>query len=416
MLTYFNLSLKEIFRRRRRSIYTFSGIALAALLVSFSYLVTSSLNNSFNRVLNEVGADIIVQAHGEPCVWAPVKLPTNLNPIAIEMLEKAKKIGGVKKASGILICWAFNGESGNLHPSVIAGVEPQERELGPSKLSQSEGSGNWMVKGRYLEDLDVYTTVLDYDFAKFLKADLGSRIYFGQDQFEVVGIMQAGRDARIAGAQAFIPLRTAQQMLKRGEVVDTIFVQLESSANPKRIVADLKKLFGENSSITTSLDFPAMVVGLSAFTNLFTLGMLIFIFIVSIGFSMRSISASVSERIKELCVMKAIGWTSKNLQNLIFIESLIIGFFGAIIGTSLGFLFSRFYLNSIKLRISDVLAAYPPCATTPVKLEVALSGTQFDIFVLIIVIASLTFFTAFSSIFVTWGLRKIECAKGIRSL
>ncbi|MDD5596237.1 MAG: ABC transporter permease, partial [Candidatus Omnitrophica bacterium] len=216
MLTYFNLSLKEITRRRRRSIYTFSGIALAALLVSFSYLVTSSLNNSFNRVLNEVGADIIIQAHGEPCVWAPVKLPTNLNPIVVEMLEKTKKINGIKKASGILICWAFNGENGNLHPSVIAGVEPQERELGPVKLSQTEGSGNWMVKGRYLKDLDVYTTVLDYDFAKFLKADLGSRIYFGQDQFEVVGIMQTGRDARIAGAQAFIPLRTAQQMLKRG--------------------------------------------------------------------------------------------------------------------------------------------------------------------------------------------------------
>jgi len=416
MLTYFNLSWKEISRRRRRALYTFSGIVLAGALLSFTFLVASSLKVSFGRVLTEVGADIVVQTHGEPCVWAPVKLPTNLNPIDAEMVDKARKIKGVKQASGVLICWAFNGEKGNLHPSVIAGVEPLERELGPARLSPTEGSGNYIVKGRYLNDLDTYAAVIDYDFAKFMKAGIGSKIYFGETQFEIVGILKTGRDARIAGAQAFIPLFTAQEMLKRGKVVDTIFVKLDTDADPRRAVGDLKKMFGEDSSITTSLDFPSMVIGLSAFTNLFTIGMLIFILIVGIGFSMRSIAASISERLKELSVMKAIGWTNRHVRNLILTESLIIGSLGSLLGTALGVFFSWEYLGSIRMRLSDVLAAYPPCSTTPPKLEVAALGLKLNILALVYIVAGLTVLIGIASITALRGLRKMECAQGMRSL
>lgn len=416
MLTYISLSWKEISRRRRRALYTFSGIVLAAALLSFTFLVASSLKSSFNSVLNKVGADIVVQTHGEPCVWAPVKLPTNLNPIPVEMIGKVKKIKGVKEAAGILICWAFNGEQGNLHPTVIAGVEPSEIELGPARLSPTEGSGNYIVKGRYLNAFDTYTTVMDYDFAKFMKAGIGSKIYFGETQFEIVGILKTGRDARIAGAQAFIPLRAAQEILKKGSVADTIFVKLETNADPGRAVRDLKTLFGENSSVTTSLDFPSMVIGLSVFTNLFTFGMLLFILVVSVGFSMRSISASVNERFKELCVMKAIGWTDRNVQNLILTESFIIGFIGSLFGTVLGVFLSWAYLDSITMRLSDVLAAYPPCSTTPPKLEVAVIGLKLDIILLGCIVAGLTILTCLAGIVVLKGLKKTECAQGMRSL
>jgi len=416
MLTYINLSLKEIIRRRRRALYTLSGIVLSGALLSFTFLVTSSLKSSFSRVLMGVGADIVVQTHGEPCVWAPVKLPTNLNPIPVEMVEKTRKIKGVKQASGILICWAFNGEEGNLRPSVIAGVEPWERELGPLKLSQTEGSGNWLAKGRYLNDIDVYASVIDYDFAKFMNTDVGSFIDFGDKKFEIVGIIKTGRDARIAGAQAFIPLRTAQELLKKGNIVDTIFVKLESDADSRRVSGELKRLFGETSSITTNLDFPSMVTGLSVFTNLFIWGMCIFIMIVSIGFSMRSISASISERFKEICVMKAVGWTNRSVRILFFVESLIIGLLGSMLGTGLGVMLAWGYVNSITLQLSEVLAAYPPCSIASSKFEIALSGIRIDIIALICIIAGLTLVSAIASIIVLRKLKKIECAEGIRRI
>jgi ABC-type lipoprotein release transport system permease subunit len=345
-----------------------------------------------------------------------VKLPTNLNPIPVGLVEKTRKIKGVNKVSGVLIAWAFDGEQGNLHPTVIAGVEPWERELGPLKLSQAQGaSGNILLKGRYLNDLDVYVVVLDYDFAKFLKADVGSTVILGGQKFTVQGIIQIGREARIAGAQAFMPLRTAQGMLKRGEVVDTVFVRLDSRSDTKRLTQQLRNLYGENASITTSLDFPATIAGLVTFTDMFMFGLLILIIFVALGFSLRSISAAIGERLKELCVMKAVGWLTAHIRNMLLVESLLIAFIGASLGVGLGSLFALSYINSVKLRLPEILVNYPPCASTPAKTELVISSPMQDIVVIMLgTVFILTILSGIASRIVSGNLKKIECAEGMR--
>jgi len=414
--TYINLALKEIIRRRRRTLYTMSGIILSAALLSSTFLVTLCLKSSFSNTLDSVGVDIVVQTHGDPCVWAPVKLPTNLNPIPVENIEKVKKIQGVKQASGILICWAFDGEEGNLHPAVIAGVEPWERDLGPMRMTEREGSGNWMVLGRYLNDLDVYAAVIDDDFAKFLNVGIGSFVPFGGNKFEVVGIIKTGREARIAGAQAFVPLRTAQELLKKGNVVDMIFVKLHNNADTKKIISELKNIFVKNSSVTTSYDFPVLVSGLSIFTNLFMFGILIFIVAVAIGFSMRSIAGSVSERIKEICIMKAVGWQNKNIRKVLLTEAFVTGFFSSAIGGASGFLFSMVYINSVSLQLPEYLINYPPCASTPAKIDVLITGSMPNAAIIVSIAVVLTLLCMLASLIASRGFKKLECAEGMRRI
>jgi ABC-type lipoprotein release transport system permease subunit len=417
LLTYLKLSWKEIARRRRRSFYTLSGIILSSTLLSATAGISISLKNSFARALTNVGADIVIQTHGEPCVWAPVKLPTNLNPIPVDLVEKARKVKGIDKVSSLLIVWAFDGEAGNIHPTVVAGVEPWERELGPLKLSQSEGLGNQLVKGRYLNDLDTYAVVLDYDFAKFLKADTDTGVILGGQEFKVVGIIRIGREARISGAQAFLPLHTVQEMLKRGEVVDTVFVRLKSNANAKKSMQELKDLFGENSSITTSFDFPATVIGLSTFADIFMLGLLILIIIVALGFSFKSISASLSERIKELCIMKALGWQVVSIRLMLLIESISLSLLAAFIGVTIGSFFALSYVNSIKLRLPEALVNYPPCATTVAKIELVAAVSREDtVGVVILTVILMVLFAGIASFLSSGKLNKIECAQGIKGL
>ena len=417
ILTYFKLSLKEILRRRRRSYYTLFGVVLSALLLSATAAVSVSLKNSFTKVLSNVGADMVIQTHGERCVWSPVKLPTNLNPIHVSLIEKARKTKGVNKVSSVLIVWAFDGEKGNVYPTVVAGVEPWERELGPLKLSPSEGLGNQLVKGRYLNDLDSYSVVLDYDFAKFLKADQGTKITLGGEEFQVVGIIKIGREARIAGAQAFLPLSTAQKMLKRGEVVDTVFVRLENNVNLKKLTQELKVIFGENSSLTTSLDFSATIIGLSTFTDMFMLGFLVLIIIVAWGFSFKSISASLSERVKELCIMKAIGWQVGAIRRLLLMEAIVLSFFGVLLGTGAGSFLAISYINAVRLRLPAALVNYPPCSTLKAKTELIATISGGDVAKIIIFTAILlVLLCGLASLVSSRKLKKMECAQGIRGL
>ena len=415
-LNLYTLAARELLRRSRRSVFTVSGVALSAGLLIFSLTVVSSLRGSFSRALGSVGADIVVQTHGEPCVWAPVKLPTNLNPIPVQTLQEARGMPEVAKASGVLVCWAFNGEKGNLHPTVIAGVEPLETELGPLKLSDSSGEGNVLVAGRYLNDLDVYATVVSDDFAQFMQAAIGSQIFFGDKKFDIVGTINIGREARISGAQAFIPLRAAQELLKRGDVIDTVFIKLKRQADPAATAFKLQKLFGPHATVTTSLDFPSMITGISALALVSMLGLLVCVLVVSLFFSMRSIQGAVSERSKEISIMKAVGWRQPDIRNLIAIECFMAGAAGSVIGTTAGALLARVYLQSLQMRLPGILASYPPCSAMLAHLDIKVYIPPLDIPAAAAVILTLTALSVISGVISARGLGRIECAQGMRGL
>jgi putative ABC transport system permease protein len=81
--------------------------------------------------------------------------------------------------------------------------------------------------------------------------------------------------------------------------------------------------------------------------------------VVAVLFTVRSQIAAVSERTKEIGVLKAIGWSRSNVVNQIIIESALQGVIGGIIGCIIGYGFAWYFLSTMEglLAIDPIVPA-----------------------------------------------------------
>ena len=368
---FISLAWKEISRRKTRSLLAILGIGFSTALLVSVITISDGVRGSTSKPLATAGSDMVIQKHGEPCVYSTVKLPTDLNPMPEEAISQIKVNEDVAKIAGVLQLWAFH----NGHPTVVVGLDPEIKTIGPIKPSTEKGACCEIIEGRYLskDDNGKNVAVVDKDFARIGKIEVNSMLPLGDNEFEVVGIINSGKLARIAGAQVYIPLSTAQEMAGKGNIVDMIFIKLKNNADPKEVEKKIKIILGNEVSITTNNDFLALAAGLSFLTKEMTFGISVLVIIFSLLFIVKSSVSAVNERIRELGIIKAIGWKDKEVKRLITTENAIQGVIGGIIGCVVGYFISWIYATVSHLSIPQALAPYPACSSTPAPTELAVS-------------------------------------------
>lgn len=413
-------AIKNLVTRRRRTFVSLTGIAISIALFVSIILILKSAQGAFTKPIEATGADIIVQLQGEPCVWSIVKLPQNLNPIPVETVNKLKSMDGVASAEGSLIVWAFSnppssysqppahgaapalqqsninsqqimadiasgklkgepcnygppgsfcesGGPGNMQqvdfsPIVVAGISPEAKDIGPINASNLNS-----IEGRFLSKDDTYAAILDKDFARTRNLKPGSTINLGQRIFNVIGIIDSGRDARIAGAQAFIPLKTASEMTGRGNIVDIVFVKLKPGIDPDLYKETIKKSVHPTATITTSNDFLKAIAGFSILTQGLMLAIFLIVIAISFLFILKTAFASILERSSEIGILKAVGWRDADIIKLLLAENLILGITSGTIGVLLGYLASFLFKANLPSILPYYLNPYPPCSQHLVK-------------------------------------------------
>jgi ABC-type antimicrobial peptide transport system permease subunit len=362
---------KEISRRKTRSLLSILGIAFSIALLVGVTTISDGVRQSTSKPLVAAGADMVIQKHGEPCAFSIVKLPTDINPMPEKAISQIKEYEGVDKIAGVLELWVFH----NGRPTVVDGLEPEIKTIGPIKPTTEKGACCEIVAGRYLskDDNGKNVAVVDKDFAQIANLQVGSKLPLANRESKVIGIINTGKMARIAGAQVFIPLSTAQEMAGEGKIVDIIFIKLRSDADPKKLEEKIKTILGKDVSITTSSDFLAMAAGLSFLTKEMTLGISILVIVFALLFIIKSSISAVDERVREIGIMKAVGWKDKEVAKLIATESAIQGVIGGIIGCGVGYFISWFYATTSHLSIPKALASYPACSSTPAPIDLAVS-------------------------------------------
>ena len=452
-------AIKNLISRRRRTFVSLAGIIISIALFVSVILILKSAQGAFTKPLEDTGADIVVQLQGEPCFWSLIKLPHDLNPISFETLNMLKNTKGVAEAEGALMLWAFsnppsshsqsgpqamtkqeimqNIASGKLSgepcnygaqgsfcetkadnntatidfsPIVVAGIDPEVKGIGPINKNNLDS-----IKGRFFSKNDTYAVILDKDFARTRNLGTGSVINMGQRIFNVIGIINSGHDAKIAGAQAFIPLKTAVDMAARGNIVDIVFIKLKPGVDPDMYKGIIKKSVDSNATITTSNDFLKAIAGLSNITQGLMLAIFFIALAISLLFILKTAFASVLERSNEIGILKAIGWTNVNIIKLIIIENLMLGIIGGLTGALLGYLASFIYKTNLPSLLPYYLNPYPPCSQNLAKNTLHLS-MQFSLNIFLYAIAAGIVIQITSVYFALRKLLKLTPADAIRRI
>jgi len=428
---------KGFWRRRTRSLLAVMGIALSIALLVAVVTITQSVGQAVSSALDAAGADMVIQKRVKACPFSVVKLPKDLAPIEEDVVAKLAQHPGVETASGVLELWAFHfedsdptqgdlgfpkpvenreeslggmasdgqglpvlmgsdGQPKTLAPTVVAGIDPSKKTIGPVRLAEREDPEEQsccaITEGRYLVPNDDLHVMVTEQYAEAKGLALGDKIPLGpKEAFEVIALLDISGAARIAGAEAFITLNAAQTLLsgktvaglgsasedevdsRRDPVVDTIFVSLRHGRDSNAVAEYAKKLIGENVSITTEGNVDAGTAALASVTRNSLLAVSGFVLLFALLLLVRNALDNVAQRVDEVGLMKAIGWRNYDVAKLFVTEAAYAGFIGGILGSTLGSLAGAIYGKIANLQLPPALNYFPPCSTTEAPLNLPLT-------------------------------------------
>ena len=336
-------AIRELKRRKYRTILSIIGIIIAVSTLITLVMAARGWKTCTAVPLNSIGTDIIfiytapIEPKGSGCYVANHLFSY---PFKQTLLEEIENIPNVENAVPLLMH--------RLRALVFTGIEPSETETN-AVLEDS------IIEGRYLRTNDSYVAIVDKEYAEFNNLTLGSKVNYVID-FEVVGLVEVSA-TNIMKSHIYVNLPIVQEVLPEKPIglVNLALIRTSSPDLVKQTAISIEEKW-PNSTTLTSSDLAKTASGIIQINEETAWSISVVITIITILFVAKSQLANVTERTKEIGILKAIGWSNKNISNQIVIESLLQGIVGGIIGCFFGYLFALYVLITIGGEIGGALS------------------------------------------------------------
>jgi len=211
----------------------------------------------------------------------------------------------------------------------------------------------YMVVGS-LKDLqgNLNGVIIGSGIAEKLSLGVGDNItlsssYGVSKVLRIVGIFKMGNSV-IDDTKSYVNISTAQQFLKEGPAyVTTIYANTLDPDNTEQAVQKLQTLtnYTVEDWKTTNADVISGDKTRSTMMNSISMSILLLA-----GFIIYNIlSSTISQKINDIAILKATGFSSKDVIKIFLLEALIMGVIGTLIGLGLGsilvFILSKVYMG-----------------------------------------------------------------------
>ena len=341
-------SFKSITANKLRSGLTILGIIIGIAAVIAMLSIGEGAKNQIAQSVENLGSNMLTVFPGiiQPGKGIVSGGRGTAQSLKIEDTEAIKKIEGVKNVSPeISRRFQIISSSGKNTNSLVLGVVPEYLIVRNSKIEN----------GMFFQQNDLNkVVVLGPSVAEDLFGNedpIGKTIRINKVNFKVIGVLEAKGTTGFMNPDevVLVPLLVMQKILTGSEYLSQIAVQAESSDlieilkeeitetllkkhkvskdNPDfSVIASQEFLNILNSLINTMTIFLASIAAISLIVG-------------GIGI-MNMMLTSVTERIKEIGLKKAIGAKNKEILLQFLIESLILTLIGGICGIILGILIS----------------------------------------------------------------------------
>lgn len=346
-----DLAIKNILRVKTRTILTTFGILIGITAIVALGSISEGINAMISEELEFLGGTIWVTSEGAGGFMSMQ------SEIGQEELDELEDFSGVKEV--VPIGWVM----GEIVP--LEGVEYVIGGIDPEKQDFFIGKGIDLEAGRGLESTDEFSALLGYVYAENNDLEVGDTVELEEEEFEVVGILQEmGNEDDNA---IIIPLQTMMDVYEMDDY-SAAFVVPEDISKIELLAEDIEDEFVDLEAQTTA-ELANQVSQIVDTMRLFTLGIAGISAIVGGLGVMNTMIMSITERKKEIGIMKAVGATNKFILTQILLESVIITLIGGILGLILG------SLGSYSLRFLSENLAH--ATVTP---QLAIGSLTFAIF------------------------------------
>ncbi len=341
--------MNELYYQRRRTVAAIVGLSIGIALL----IVLNSLSTAYRQAaqapLKEIGADITVQRPGN----VPEQLEGSVFPCSAVTIrdDQVKKIQGLPGVRGIgkaVLLWIFDPN----RAWIVLGIE-QQNTVGPATLRSA------VTEGRFLEE-GKQEALIELSYARQFNIKVGDTISVAKRSYPVVGVVDASRAAKIAVANVYVPLAEAQNLAASSPQVQSVSPFQQADVNLLFIKADQEKITSLASALPAIVDkkatigtpdsFLKLLGSLFALSDKFTMAASLIAIVVAILIAFKTMAGNIAERAREIGVLKAVGWTNRNVVTQLLAESVIQCFLAGILGLIIA-LAASFALSFITVNI-----------------------------------------------------------------
>ena len=330
------------------------------------------------------------------------------------VVDRIRKVPGVKHAAPFIFSQAMLRSKAGISGAVLRGIDPKREadanvpfthwpmDRLASVISDKSGTvvpgiviGKELAQELRVEEGDlIFLTI-----ARAPKNRAGIMPFI--DRFRVIGIFDTGMH-EFDASMAYVSLTEAQRLTEMDEKATGIEIRL----------ADVDATDRVSEEILRELGFPYRVRNWKQLNaNLFSMLMLqktvLFIILTLIilvaAFNIASaLIMTVSEKVRDIAILRAMGARKKNIRTVFVIKGMSIGIIGTSLGLALGFLLCRILETYPFIKIpGDVYFLF----TLPVKIEWLDIG---------IIAFSALFICFISTLYPAWKASRMDPVEGIR--
>ncbi len=203
---------------------------------------------------------------------------------------------------------------------------------------------NKMKEGR-IENLIVNQDgiIMGKGLAKKLNAKTGDRVVITTPKgftltLKIVGLFQMGVGT-IDNVRSYANISTVQRILQKdNSYITDINIKLHDYHFAKEVAPTFQKSFGYKSEDWETAS-ATMLLG-NIIRNILTYSVSITLLIVA-GFGIYNIlNMTIMNKMKDIAILKAMGFSGKDVKQIFMIQSIVIGFIGSVMGLGIGFMLS----------------------------------------------------------------------------
>ncbi|HEX8286941.1 MAG TPA: ABC transporter permease [Pyrinomonadaceae bacterium] len=318
-----NLVFSNMLHRPARTVVSILGIAIGVLLIVFTIgLSEGTMRERASREAN-VGAEIFFRASG-----AVGMSGTEAFRLPVSLKNEIERIEGVQTALPI-------GQT-----SVAADSNTGSRLIdGVNYTDYARLAGLQIIEGRPFNEF-ADEAIIDTGFQNQKNFKLGDKIKLWEREFTIVGTYEPA-----AGARVKIPLGVMQNQLGGEGKASAFLVKVATGATPEQIAERLHAQFPENQILMTK-DLEELYMSSIPALNVFLNVIIGVAAVISALVILLTMYTTVTERTRQIGIMKSLGMSNANIGWIITQEALLISFFG-IVGGILLTVALRFFLTKV---------------------------------------------------------------------
>jgi putative ABC transport system permease protein len=324
-------AISNIWRRPLRTALTILGIVIGVFALTVMGALAEKLNVLVDGGDEYFRTRIFVFDQG-----AASGFQASARPITRDLVEEIATLEGVDRATPVLQTLLDPDEVGGFDlPELLTGIEPETWYDDRVDLR--------VDAGRFLEAGEEAVTVIGADLAERYDLRVGDTFRMRERDFEVIGVLE--RTLTFPDKIAYVPLSDAQEIYveavpqgldyRTDELATQIEVFPNDLADADAIAAAVEEAVEGVRTVTP--DQVADQIGqASVVFNLIIVGASVIAVIVGGLSVINTMVMTVSERVREIGIKKAVGAPTGAILREFVIEATLLGAIGGLIGLLAG--------------------------------------------------------------------------------